>query len=163
METPFVINKASSYCHRTAFAIGFLLYTAYTFAPMKKKNNRPIEIDLINYGRYSEWDRDNESLPKFIELTDTVEAALGVEFGMIVEIRKARGRYLQFEIDHPPFKDQDGNIEPPFTGTFRVKHNPFHFFLGDTVWDPIEDKRGYWKLSILLDDKMLLSKTINII
>ena len=130
---------------------------------MKKKKNRPIEIELINYGKYSEWDRANESLPKFIELTNTVEAELGVEFGMIVEIKKARGRYLEFEIDHPPFKDAKGNTEPPFTGTFRVKHNPFQFFLGDTIWDPVEDKKGYWKLSILLDDQILITKAINLI
>ncbi|MEQ8472471.1 MAG: DUF3859 domain-containing protein [Marinoscillum sp.] len=129
---------------------------------MKKKNNRPIEIELLNYGLYSEWDRDNNNLPKFIELTDYIKAEIGVEFGMIVEIRKARGRYLDFEIDHPPLTDQDGNIELPFTGTFRVKHNPFRFFLGDTIWAPVEDKAGPWKLSILLDDQVLISKTINL-
>lgn len=129
---------------------------------MKKKNNRPIEIDLINYGRYSEWDRDNNNLPVFLELTDKVEAQIGVEFGMIVEIKKARGRYLDFEIDHPPFTDSEGNIEPSFTGTFRVKHNPFLFFLGDTIWEPLEDKRGYWKLSIFLDGELLLSKTLDL-
>lgn len=130
---------------------------------MKKKNNRPIEIELINYGLYSAWDRDNANLPQFLELTDKIDTQLGVEFGMIVEIRKARGRYLDFEIDHPPFHDSEGNPEPPFTGTFRVKHNPFHFFLGDSVWAPVEDKKGYWKLSILLDGETLITKTINLI
>lgn len=130
---------------------------------MKKKKNRPLEIELINYGRYSEWDGENSNLPKFIELTDQIETQLGVEFGMIVEIRKARGRYLDFEIDHPPFKDADGNTEPVFRDTFRVKHNPFQFFLGDTVWAPIEDKKGYWKLSILLENEVLITKTINLI
>ncbi|HCX22648.1 MAG: hypothetical protein CMB80_31970 [Flammeovirgaceae bacterium] len=129
---------------------------------MKKKNNRPIEVDLINFGIYSEWDGENSNLPKFMELTDKVEAKIGVEFGMIVEIRKARGRYLDFEIDHPPFTDESGEIAPPFTGTFRVKHNPFKFFLGDTIWDPIEDKRGYWKLSIFLDGQVLVTKTIDL-
>ncbi len=129
---------------------------------MKKKSNRPIEVELINYGIYSEWDRNNNNLPKFIELSDKVEARLGVEFGMIVEIRKARGRYLDFEIDHPPFTDKDGAIVPPFTGTFRVKHNPFQFFLGDTIWDPVQDKRGFWKLSILMEEEVLITKTIDL-
>lgn len=130
---------------------------------MKKKNNRPLEIDLINYGRYSEWDRENARLPRFIELTTQVKAELGVEFGMIVEIRKARGRYLDFLIEHPPFTDASGHPEPPFRGTFRVKHNPFHFFLGDTIWEPLEDKLGDWKLSILLEDELLISRTITLV
>lgn len=129
---------------------------------MKKKKNRPIEIELVNYGQYSEWDRDNSNLPKFLTLTESVKAEIGVEFGMIVEIRKARGRYLDFEIDHPPFEDESGDMAPPFTGTFRVKHNPFRFFLGDTIWAPIEDKLGNWKLSILLDGETLITKTIKL-
>lgn len=130
---------------------------------MKKKNKRPIEIDIINYGEYNEWDRENSNLPKFINLTHEVKASIGVEFGMIVAIKKARGRYLDFIIDHPPFKDEHGQIMPPFEGTFRVKHNPFQFFLGDTIWEPIEDKIGDWKLVILLDGEILAEKTIKLI
>lgn len=130
---------------------------------MKKKNNRPLEIEIINYGLYSEWDRESQALPSFLELTNSVEAKLGMEFGMIVQIRKARGRYLDFQIDHPPFTDETGDMAPPFTGTFRVKHNPFHFFLGDTIWEPIEDKKGEWKLSILLEGKVLVTKSINLV
>lgn len=130
---------------------------------MKKKNNRPIEVEIINYGIYREWERENSALPQFMELATEVPARVNIEFGMIVEIRKARGRYLDFEIDHPPFTDAAGNIEPPFRGTFRVKHNPFQFFLGDTVWDPVDDKKGNWKLSILLEEKVLVTKTLKLI
>jgi hypothetical protein len=130
---------------------------------MKKKNTKTIEIEIINYGAYSEWDRESNELPKFMALTNTVEAVIGAEFGMIVEIRKAKGRYLDFLIEHPPFTDESGAVEPPFRGTFRVKHNPFQFFLGDSIWAPVEDKRGPWKLSILLEDEVLISKTIMII
>lgn len=130
---------------------------------MKKKKNRTIEIEIINYGEYSEWNRESEDLPKFKDLTHEVKAKIGVEFGMIVNIRKAKGRYLDFLIDHPPFTDLNGNIEPPFHGTFRVKHNPFLFFLGDTVWEPVDDKKGNWTLSILLEEEVLVSKTIKLI
>jgi len=127
---------------------------------MKKKNNRSLEIEIINYGLYSAWNRESHNLPEFVELTNTVAASIGVEFGMIVEIKKARGRYLDFRIDHPPFVDANGDLEPPFTGTFRVKHNPFKFFLGDTIWEPLEDKRGEWKLSIYEEDQLLITKSI---
>ncbi len=130
---------------------------------MKKKNNKPLEIEIISYGEYASWVRDSEALPKFKECKLAIEAKLGVEFGMIVEIRKAKGRYLDFEIDHPPFTDGQGNIVAPFRDTFRVKHNPFRFFLGDTIWEPVEDKLGDWKLSILLDEKVLITKTIRLV
>jgi hypothetical protein len=130
---------------------------------MKKKNNRPIDVKIISYGRYAEWDRESDDIPKFIDLTTEIVAEIGVEFGMLVEIGRAKGRYLDFMIDHPPFTDSEGNIEPPFVGTFRVKHNPFEFFLGDTIWEPVHDKRGDWKLSILLDDEVLATKTIRLV
>lgn len=130
---------------------------------MKKKNNRPVEVEILNYGVYSEWNRESSLLPQFEELTTDVEATVGVEFGMIVEIRKAKGRYLDFLIEHPLFTDAEGNVEAPFRGTFRVKHNPFRFFLGDTVWNPVADKKGNWKLSILLDDEIIISKTIRLV
>lgn len=130
---------------------------------MKKKNNRPIEIEIINYGLYEEWNRDSPDLPQFKELTTQVEAQVGIEFGMIVEIRKARGRYLDFQIDHPLLPDESGNIMTPFTGTFRVKQNPYLFFLGDTIWSPIDNKKGKWVLSIRDGNQILISKTLQVI
>ncbi|WP_258104682.1 DUF3859 domain-containing protein [Marinoscillum sp. MHG1-6] len=130
---------------------------------MKKKNKKVIEIDIVSYGLYTEWDRESSDLPKFIELTQVVEAAIGIEFGMIVEIRKARGRYLDFLIEHPPFYNDGGELEPSFRDTFRVKHNPFQFFLGDTVWEPIEDKKGDWTLSILDGEEVLVSKEFRVV
>lgn len=127
---------------------------------MKKSNKPSPEIEIINYGRYNRWDRNSKALPEFLELTDTIEADLDVEFGMIVEIRKARGRYLQFKIDHPPFTDADGNAEPSFEGTFRVRQNPYRFFLGDTIWAPVDDKRGEWTLSILHNEEVLVKKSL---
>lgn len=130
---------------------------------MKKKNKRSFDIRIINYGLYTVWDRESDDMPKFIDLTNEVEAELGVEFGMIVEISRAKGRYLDFLIEHPPFTDGEGNIEPPFRGTFRVKHPVFEFFLGDTIWEPVEDKKGDWILSILLDEEVIATKTISLI
>ena len=130
---------------------------------MKKSNKPKPEVEIINYGKYSRWNRDEKKLPEFIELTDRVEAELDVEFGMIVEIRKARGRYLDFIINHPPFMDEQGKMEPPFEGTFRVKQNPYRFFLGDTVWEPIDDKKGEWELLILFEEEVLAKKSILLI
>ena len=129
-----------------------------------KRSKKPLpQVEIISFGQYGRWDRKSRDLPELIELTDAVKVALDVEFGMIVEIWQAKGRYIQFRIDHPPFTDQDGNIEPPFEGEYQIKTNPYRFFLGDTVWPPIEDKAGTWKLSIFMDGELLASKTLQLI
>lgn len=129
-----------------------------------KKSNKPVpEVEIINYGRYKQWDRNSRDLPEFLELSEEIKAELDVEFGMIVEIRKGRGRYLDFRIDHPSFTDPEGNVEPPFEGSFRVKQNPYRFFLGDTIWEPIGDKKGEWVLTILFNDEVLAQKRLMLV
>lgn len=98
-----------------------------------------------------------------MELTTTVEAEIGVEFGMIVEIFQAKGRFLDFRIDHPPFKDEHGVVEPSFEGTYQIRSNPYAFFLGDTIWEPVDDKRGSWTMTVLMDGHTMASKTIFLI
>jgi hypothetical protein len=82
---------------------------------------------------------------------------------MIVEIRHGKGRYLEYVIHHPPFRDKDGNITPFFEGEYQIKTNPYRFFLGDTIWEPVEDKRGTWEFIIKIDQKMVASKKIKLI
>lgn len=114
----------------------------------------------MSYGKYTKWDRDSRDLPELVDLTNEVEAEIGVEFGMIVEIYQAKGRYLDFKIDHPPFTDKDGNVEPSFDGTYQIRNNPYAFFLGDTIWEPVDDKKGPWTMSVYMDGIMLATKTI---
>jgi len=126
-----------------------------------KKSNKPLpKVETVSYGKYSNWDRESRDLPELIDLTVEVNAEIGVEFGMIVEIFKAKGKYLDFRIDHPPFQDEDGNIVLPFEGTHQIRSNPFSFFLGDTIWEPLEDKKGLWTMSVFIDGVELASKTI---
>ena len=118
------------------------------------------KTEIVSYGKYTYWDRDSKTLPELVELTTEVKAEIGVEFGMIVEIFQAKGRFLDFVIDHPPFTDENGEISPPFEGSYQIRNNPYAFFLGDTIWEPIEDKRGPWTMTVLMDGKELASKTI---
>lgn len=129
-----------------------------------KKSNKPLpQVEIINYGKYAKWDRDSRDIPEFLEMTTEVTAEVDVEFGMVVEIRKAKGRYLDFRIDHPPFKNKKGKTEPPFDGTFRVKQNLYRFFLGDTIWPPVEDKKGEWTMSIFFNEELLASKSLMLV
>ena len=84
--------------------------------------------EIVSYGRYTKWDRNSKKLPELVELTKEVKAEIGVEFGMVVEIFQAKGRFLDFVIEHPPFKDENGNVSPPFEGSYQIRNNPYIFF-----------------------------------
>lgn len=117
-------------------------------------------MEIVSYGQYTTWDRESRDLPELINLTKEVKAEVGVEFGMIVEIFQGKGRFLDFIIDHPPFKDIDGNIEPSFEGTEQIRSNPYSFFLGDTIWEPVDDKKGPWTMTVYMNGEKVASRTI---
>jgi len=129
-----------------------------------KRSNKPLpKVDIISYGRYSRWNDDSRTFPELEELTSEIVTGLDVEFGMVIEIQHGKGRYLEYTIHHPPFRDQSGNITPSFKGEYQIKANPYRFFLGDTIWEPVEDKRGIWEFIIKIDQKQVASKKLNLI
>jgi hypothetical protein len=69
-----------------------------------------------------------------------IKSDIGTEFGYVLHINKAKGKRIDFRIDHPPFKGEDGKVRPPFTGQVFINSNQYEFFLGDCVWEPLEDK-----------------------
>ena len=128
-----------------------------------KRSKKPLpKTEIVSYGRYTRWDRESKKLPELVDLTTEVKAEIGVEFGMIIEILQAKGRFLEFIIDHPSFNDEEGNLAPPFEGSYQIRNNPYAFFLGDTIWEPIEDKRGPWTMTVIMDGKELACKTIHL-
>ena len=120
-------------------------------------------VEILSYGIYSHWDRESKELPELVEMTDEIKARTDLEFGMVLEIRGAKGRFLSFRIDHPPFRDKSGHIAPPFEGNYQVKSSPFRFFLGDSIWEPLEDKKGQWSLHVFFDDAIVATKRLTII
>ena len=126
-----------------------------------KRSKKPLpRTEVVSYGKYTKWDRESKKLPELVDLTTEVQAEIGVEFGMIIEIFQAKGRFLDFVIEHPTFKDDSGEVAPAFEGTYHIRKNPYSFFLGDTIWEPVEDKRGPWTMRVLMDGQELASKTI---
>lgn len=129
-----------------------------------KRSKKPLpEVEIISFGEYTRWNNEDKNLPKLIELTERVTADIGVEFGMIVEISHGKGRYLHYRIDHPPFKDEKGIVMSPFEGEYQLRANPYRFFLGDTIWAPVEDKKGTWTLSVYFDDTLMAEKSIELV
>jgi len=118
---------------------------------------------ISSYGLYDGFDPESKSLPKILAFTTEIPAKLGIEFGYILNIKKGRGEKLSFCIAHPPFKNSAGEIEGDFKGEFYVKNSDFDFFLGDTIWAPIDDKLGDWILTIAWQDKVIATKKFKIV
>lgn len=121
------------------------------------------DVTMHSYGLYDGWDRESKDLPNLVKITMEIETALDIEFGYILRIRNARNAKITFLIDHPPFMDSAGNPAPPFEGELYVKTNDFRFFLGDTIWEPVADKRGAWRLVTWLDGQKVADKTLTMI
>lgn len=123
---------------------------------------RKPEVRLRSCGIYTQWEADSKELPRFVEATHRILAEIGVEFGFVVDIRGAKNRQLDYCIDHPGILDAEGKRRPPFDGTVYVKQNDWKFFLGDTIWEPIADKLGKWRLTLELDGEIVADETLEL-
>ncbi len=121
------------------------------------------ELKILNYGIYDKFDQQDKDLPTLIEFTDKIPARVGTEFGVTVEIRKARGDIMQWRIEHPPFFDSKGIPVDAFTGEFRVNGSEYKFFLGDSLFEPLADMLGFWHLTISCQGKELMSKKLKVV
>lgn len=121
------------------------------------------EATIRSFGIYDDWDPDSKELPNIIEFTTKVPARVDIEFGMVVRIQKAKNRSIDFCIDHPGILDAEGKRRAPFEGSVYAKTNDWDFFLGDTIWEPIEDKLGTWTLWIAIDGQELARKAFEVV
>ncbi len=122
---------------------------------------KPI-VKIKNFGIYTNWNKrtSEKELPELLKYTDKIPAQLQIEFGYILHIVKGKGLKIDFHIDHPPFCDKFGMIAPPFKGEMHINSNDFFFFLGDTLWEPIEDKIGAWVLKSFIKGELVAEKTL---
>ncbi|MBK3518410.1 DUF3859 domain-containing protein [Carboxylicivirga marina] len=123
---------------------------------------KKISWELYSFGEYSKWERTSKKLPKLLKITDKINIRPDIEFGYVIKIKGAKGKVVEYKIDHPPFKDKNGNVEPPFEGQYFIKSNDYEFFLGDTVWEPYDDKVGDWLLTTSLDGELIAEKKITL-
>lgn len=125
-------------------------------------NPKPI-VEISNYGIYDKWDAESKQLPKIKKFATTVEAIIDIEFGLVVNIKKAKGQKIRFCIYHPSLKDKNGRVMAPFDGEEYIKSNNWDFYLGDTIWAPQVDKVGEWRMVIELRGQVVAEKTFNVI
>ena len=120
------------------------------------------EFKMYSYGEYSTWNRESKEIPKILEFTTEIEAKLGTEFGYVLHIKNGKGETIDFKIDHPPFKNENGKLVAPFTGEQFIRTNDFEFYLGDCVWEPLEDKLGTWELTTYYRGQVVAHKIITL-
>ena len=120
-------------------------------------------IEMTSYGIYSTWDSGSKELPKIQDFTTIVPADEHIEFGFIVNIKKAKGQKIKFCVYHPDIPDEDGEIMPPFEGEQYVKTNDWQFYLGDTIWAPVDNKVGIWRMTIELNGHIIADKSFNLL
>lgn len=125
-------------------------------------------IEMTSYGIYSHWDADSKDLPKITEFTTTVVADEDVEFGFIVNIKKAKGELLSYCIYHPGIINKKGKVLEPFDGDVYVRSNDWNFYLGDTIQllhpvEGIESNLGEWRMILQMKGKTVAEKTFKVI
>jgi len=126
---------------------------------MAKK--KPV-IKVQTYGIHSKWDAKSKALPKILTFTLDIPALIDIEFGLIINVKNARGQKAFYRIEHPGIYDDEGQVRPPFTGEAHITNNDWSFYLGDTIWAPIDDKCGSWRMTIELNDQIIANKTFNV-
>ena len=125
-------------------------------------SKRKTKIKIRSYGIYREWDSKTRELPRIAEFTLCVPAKIDIEFGFVVNICGAKNQEMYYCIDHPGIRDADGKRREPFDGTVYVKDNDWDFYLGDTIWEPIQDKLGPWRMWLELGGEIIADKTFEV-
>lgn len=120
------------------------------------------EFSIVSHGIYSQWDAKSKDLPKIQKFTTEVPAEIDIEFGYILNVKKGKGIKLNCTIYHPNIPDKKGKPMPPFEDEVYVSNNDWHFFLGDTIWEPIDNKVGDWRIVIEYNNDIVADKTFEI-
>lgn len=113
---------------------------------------------VLSQGIHERFDAGDAALPRLVESTQRVEAAVGREFGFVVHIERARGLKLAWEIDHPGVPDSRNPAGPaldPFRGVEHVPTPTWDFYLGDALWAPLARMVGPWRMSVELEGRPL--------
>jgi hypothetical protein len=120
-------------------------------------------FEISSFGIYENWDEKSKTLPQIKTFTTNIPAQLEIEFGFILHALKAKGKRLDWTMYHPDVPDDKGQIMDPFEGTVYVRNNDWEFYLGDTVWEPIHNKVGDWRMIIECDGKIIAEKTFSVL
>lgn len=122
---------------------------------------KPI-FTLESFGIYEPWGKVTKALPKIQQQTTTIPACIDIEFGLSIRVLKGKGLVLRWRIDHPDISDKKGRVMAPFEGEEYIRTNDWQFYLGDTLWAPLEDKTGDWLMSIHYEQQVVTTKCFEV-
>jgi len=117
---------------------------------------------ITTYGVYKNWDERSKLLPEILEFTSKITAKENLEFGFTLNAKKAKGQKLTYTIFHPDIPDEQGQVMAPFIGNVYVDNNNWDFYLGDSIWLPLHNKLGTWRMVIELNGKMIAEKKFDV-
>jgi hypothetical protein len=127
---------------------------------MAKKKH---QVKLKSWGIYTPWNSESKALPKLLKVTREIPCELDVEFGYVANIKKAKNKKLQYCIYHPDIPDENGTPLPPFSGEEFIRQNDWNFFIGDTIWAPIENKQGPWRITLAIEGELVADETFKLL
>ncbi len=128
---------------------------------MAKKQSK-MDVKTLSWGLYAKWSNRCRELPHFLKFTTEIPGRYEAEFGYILRVKNGKGKNIEYTVIHPPFCDEQGVTEPPFTGTIPIRGGEFEAYLGDTLWEPIEDKIGVWRVTAKIDGVVVEDRSFNI-
>jgi len=120
---------------------------------------KKISFEMESYGIYTLLKQSGDKLPQILKFTDKIPVSPEVEFGITLNITGGKGETIDFEIVHPPWPRPDGSTEPAFRSSLPVRTSPFRMFIGDTFWEPWENKCGKWVIKVMHKEKLILKKS----
>lgn len=120
------------------------------------------DVSVIYSGIFTQWDVESNTLPRLLKSTIHIPAEIDIEFGFIAQIKKAKNQKLRYCIYHPDVPDENDIIRPPFDGELYVESNDWKFFIGDTIWAPLHNKVGNWRMTLELKGRVIAEKTFKI-
>jgi hypothetical protein len=125
-----------------------------------KKSKATFTIE--NFGIYKGFSANSKTLPKLASCTQRVIAEVDVEFGLILRAKQAKGEVIHWCIDHPNICDKRGRPMAKFEGKEYIRNNDWQFYLGDTLWLPLEDKLGDWHMYFSFKGEVVVEKTFEV-
>ncbi|ERP31124.1 DUF3859 domain-containing protein [Chitinivibrio alkaliphilus] len=127
------------------------------------KRGKSVAVETECYGLFAKWSNQCRELPRFLKFTKTIPARVESEFGYLLYIRGGKGTALDYRIIHPPFLNSSGDITPDFVGSIPIRSNAFQAYVGDTLWEPLDDKCGPWRIISQIKGRVVADTTFTVV
>lgn len=127
------------------------------------KKRKALVVKMESYGLYAKWSNRCKELPKFLKFTDTIPLRIESEFGFILQVKGAKGLSVDYVVEHPKIVGENGKFMPTFTGEIPIRDNDSRVYVGDTLWEPLSDKMGVWRVVAKIDGYVYGDKSFTVL